>query len=194
MRSLDKAVETQLNNIQSKTGKSLDELSEIVHNSGLSKHSEIRQMLIDKFGLGYGDANTLVHYALKSDSERAAQEKGMTTGDVLDEIYTGPKAGLRPIHERLMKEINPFGDFEIAPKKGYVSLRRKKQFAMIGPATKTQVEIGLNIKSLPESDRLAAQPAGSMCNYKIRIGSPEEVDGELIGWIRSAYDLASNPK
>ena len=40
-------------------------------------------------------------------------------------------------HEKLMKEIRQFGEFEIVPKKGYVSLRRKKQFVMIGPKTNT---------------------------------------------------------
>ena len=45
MSDLDKAVETQLKNIQTKTGKSMDELSAIVRNSGLTKHSEIRAML-----------------------------------------------------------------------------------------------------------------------------------------------------
>jgi hypothetical protein len=43
-----------------------------------------------------------------------------------DEIYSGAKETFHPIHEKLMKEIKKFGEFEIAPKKGYVSLRRKK--------------------------------------------------------------------
>ncbi len=63
-------------------------------------------------------------------------------------IYSGPKADLRPIHDRLLAAIAKFGPFEIAPKKDYVSLRRKKQFAMIGPATKTRVEVGINVKGL----------------------------------------------
>ena len=145
-------------------------------------------MLIEKFGLGYGDANTLAHYARNSDGERAAKAKGLSLEDVLDEIYTGPKSALRPIHEETMRRIHTFGDFETAPKKGYVSLRRKKQFAMIGPATKTQVEIGLNVKELPTSPKLVKQSQGSMCNYKIRLSSIEEIDAELVGWLRQAYD------
>jgi hypothetical protein len=188
MSSLDQAVQTQLDNIQKKTGKSLDELTAAINASGLSKHSELREIAMQAFGLGYGDANALVHYAMKSNGERAAE--GKTTEDVLGEIYNGPKAALRPIHEALMAEINDFGQFEIAPKKGYVSLRRKKQFVMIGPATNTRVEVGLNMKGVPGSDRLVEQPAGGMCNYKVKLTRPDEVDADLIAWLKQAYESA----
>jgi hypothetical protein len=190
MSIVDKATETQLKNIQTKTGKTLDELSALVRNSGLTKHGEIREMLKRDLGLGHGDANTLVHYALQSDGERAAQAKEQTIDGVVAEIYTGPKAALRPIHDQVMAAIVQFGEFETAPKKGYLSLRRKKQFAMVGPATNTRVEVGLNAKGLPANPRLIEQPAGGMCNYKVKITAADEVDDELIGWIRQAYDSA----
>jgi len=190
MDVIEKATETQLSNIQKKTGKTLAELTAIVQNSGLTKHGEIREMLKRELGLGHGDANTLAHYALKSDGERAAQAQGLSTGDVLDEIYSGAKAGLRPIHDRLMESIEPFGEFAIAPKKGYVSLRRKKQFAMIGPATNSRVEVGINHKTLGAHPRLIEQPAGSMCNFIVKVTQPDEVDGELIGWIKQAFESA----
>lgn len=188
MSSLDKAVQTQIDNIQKKTGMSLAELSAFVKKSGLSKHGEIRDMLKQKLGLGHGDANTLVHVILKSDGTRAAE--GKSVGSVLDEIYIGAKAAQRPIHEALMKHIDTFGEFEIAPKKGYVSLRRKKQFAMIGPKTNTRFEVGINAKDLKESPRLVEQPKGSMCNYIVALTDANEVDAELIAWIKSAYEGA----
>lgn len=188
MDNLDKAIQTQLNNIQKKTGMSFKELSAFVKKSGLSKHGEIRSMLMEKLSLGHGDANTLVHVVLKSDGTRAAEGK---SGDaVLDEIYSGPKAGFRPIHEKLMKEINKFGEFEIVPKKGYVSLRRKKQFAMIGPKTNSRFEVGINIKGLKKNARVLEQPAGSMCNYVVNLTEAKEIDAELITWIKSAYEGA----
>ena len=188
MSSLDKATQTQLDNIQKKTGKSLAELSEIIRKSGLSKHGEIRDYLKRELGLGHGDANALVHAVLQSDGQRAAE--GKPSDRVLDEIYTGGKAHMRSIHEKLMKEINKFGEFEIAPKKGYVSLRRKKQFVMIGPKTNTRFEVGINAKDLPESPRLLEQPKGSMCNYIVNLSDAKEVDVELIAWIKSAYEGA----
>lgn len=186
MSSLDKAMQTQLDNIQKKTGKSLDELAAIIRKSGLTKHSEIRDYLKRELGLGHGDANSLVHAVLQSDGQRAAE--GKSKDAVLDEIYSGAKAHMRPIHERLMKEINEFGEFEIAPKKGYVSLRRRKQFVMLGPKTNTRFEVGINAKDFKENARLLEQPKGSMCNYIVNLTDAKEVDPELIAWIRSAFE------
>lgn len=190
MANIEHAKLTQLSNIEKKTGKSLQELASIIQSSGLTKHGEIRSMLIEKYGLGYGDAHNLALYVLKADAQLAAKEKGLSTLQVLDEIYSGPKNSLRPIHEKLMGEIYQFGDFEIIPKKGYVSLRRKRQFAMIGPGSNTRVELGMNIKSLEQDDRLIPQPAGSMCNFKVKLTEVNQVDETVIGWIRKAYKAA----
>ena len=144
-------------------------------------------MLKTELGMGHGDANTLVHTALKSDGQSAAQ--GLSAGEVLDGLYAGPKADLRPIHDQLLAALQKLGGFEEAPKKTYVSYRRKKQF-MIGPTTKTQVEVGLNMKGVKPTARLQELPPGGMCSHKVRVGVPSEVDAELIGWIRTAYDAA----
>jgi hypothetical protein len=182
----DKATATQLANIEKRTGKTLAQLEKIIKGSGLTKHGEIVAMLKKDLGMGHGDANTLVHTVRKVDEAPS----GKAPGDVLDEIYTGPKAHLRPIHDALMTAIGKFGAFEIAPKKGYVSLRGKKQFAMIGPATNSQVEVGLNMKDVKGTARLVEQKPGGMCQYKVRVGDRKEVDAQLIAWIRSAYDGA----
>ncbi len=107
---------------------------------------------------------------------------------MLDEIYAGPKAALRPIHDRLMAEIDAFGPFEVAPKKGQPAA--EEEFAMIGPATKTRVEVGLNMKGVEGTSRLLAQAAGGMCQYKVNVTDASEVDSELIAWIRQAYEGA----
>jgi hypothetical protein len=190
MSSLDQAVQTQINNIQKKTGKTIAELAALVKSSGLTKHGEIRDFLKSELGLGHGDANTLVHVVLQSDGQRVAEAKGLSGDSVLDEIYSGPKAALRPIHEKLISGIVSFGEFETLPKKGYVSLRRKKQFAMLGPATNSRVEVGLNAKNLTAAERLLEQPKGSMCNYIVRVTDASQVDAQLFAWIRQAYESA----
>lgn len=201
MGSVADAIASQLKNIEKRSGKSLGELAALVKASGLVKHGEIRDMLKRDLGLGHGDANTVTHHVLKQEAAPAGEEPaigpaatgaeaGAAGGDPADEIYVGPKAVLRPIHDRLMAEISAFGDFEISPKKGYLSLRRQKQFAMIGPATNTRVEVGLNAKELAEAERLQKMPPKGMCDYKVRLADAGEVDAELIGWIRQAFDSA----
>ena len=133
-------------------------------------------MLIDKLGLSYSDANALVHSALVSDGQSAAGAKGLSTDQVLDAIHSGAKAPLRPIHEKLMAAIKKLGPFEIAAKKGYVSLRRKKQFARIGPGTKGRLEIGLNLKGVRGTARLTALPPRGMRQYGAFLTTAGEVD------------------
>ena len=185
---------TQLKNIQTRTGKTIAELHAAVAASGAAKHGERRSWLMEHFKLGYGDANVVAQFFDKPlpDLGAGAPTAAVTaaSGDPLAAIYTGAKAGLRPLHEAVMSQIRAFGDFDEAPKKSYVSLRRKKQFAMVGPATKDSVEIGINAKDLPAHARLKLQPAGSMCNATTRITRAAEVDAQLQGWLRQAYDAA----
>jgi hypothetical protein len=191
MDNLKQAVQAQIDNIQKKTGRTFEELSAMVTDSGLTQHSRLRNMFMRELNLIYGDANALVHAILQSDGRRAAEAKGLNGDAVLDEIYSGPKAALRPIHAALMAEIVTFGEFETLPKKGYVSLRRKKQFAMIGPATNARVEIGINSKDLAADVRLLEQPKGTnVCNFVVRVTDPAQVDATLIGWIRTAFEGA----
>ena len=191
MDALQKARETQLRNIESKSGKNLEAIRSLIEASGLKKHGEIRSMLMQELGIGYGDANSVVHYALATDGQTAAETKGLSNDDVFDEIYVGKKADLRPLHDAIMQEINGLGDFEIAAKKGYVSLRHKKQFAMVGPATSEAIEIGLNIKENIQTDRLKVQPPNSMCQYKMRLSQISELDNEVKNWLKIAFDGAA---
>jgi len=190
MTDLDRAVATQLSNIEQRTGKSVEELSRIVRESGLSRHGELVAMLKSTLGMGHGDANLLVHTARNASEPDAAAEQERSLERVLDDLYAGPKAALRPIHERLREELEGWGGFEWVPKKTYVSYRRKKQFATIGPATKSRVEVGLNMKGPAATERLEALPAGQMCNYRVRITDAEQVDAELMGWLRMAYEAS----
>lgn len=185
---MDKATATQLANIEKRTGKTLAQLTGVITASGLSKHGELRDMLKRDLGMGHGDANLILHVVLKSAASTADEQP---IDVVLDEIYSGPKAALRPVHDAIMKQIQALGPFEIAPKKGYVSLRRKKQFAMVGPATKTAIEVGMNVKDLPQDSRLTIVPPGGMCQYKTRLSVVDEVDHKLAAWLKAAYDGAA---
>ena len=192
------ALITQLKNIQVRSGRTIPELLAALAASGAVKHGEKRAWLMAQYALGHGDANTVAHFADKPlpdlggapGAPGAVAAASASGGDPLDALYTGAKAGLRPVHEAVMAAVRGFGAFEEAPKKSYVSLRRKKQFAMLGPATKDAVEIGLNARDLPAHARLKVVPPGGMCQATTRIGSVAEVDAQLVGWLKQAYDAA----
>ncbi|MBL0937793.1 MAG: DUF4287 domain-containing protein [Gemmatimonadaceae bacterium] len=190
MSDVDKAIATQLANIEKRTGKTLQELTQIVQASGLSKHGELVSMLKSTLGMGHGDANTVVHTVRQTAGPAAPVAD--SEASVLDGLYTGAKSELRPIHDAVLAVLRDLGAFEAAPKKTYVSYRRKKQFCMVGPATNTRVEVGLNMKDVPATDRLEALPAGQMCQYKVRLTNATEVDAELIAWLRIAYDASGS--
>jgi hypothetical protein len=90
-----------------------------------------------------------------------------------------------------MAAVTGFGEFEIAPKKTYLSLRRKKQFATVGPATNTRVEIGLNMKGVKATGLLEELPPGGMCQYRIKLTSPDQVDRQVLAWVRQAFDASA---
>jgi len=188
MSTGDSALDTQLNNIENKTGQSLDELARAMLQSGLTKHGEMRTFAMEEFQLGYGDANSLVHYARKAAEGEELSKGEPSVEEAASTIYSGKKADLLPIHQEFMAMIGKLKEAEIAPKKAYLSLRRKKQFATVGPGSKGRVEIGLNPINPKGSSRLEQRPAGSMCKYRVYLSEPSDVDNELTAWIRSAYD------
>ena len=111
----------------------------------------------------HGFANLVANKTLESDN-------------LVETQYSGGKAGLRPIHDALVKLAKGFGDdVEIAPKKASVSLRRSKQFALITPATKTRVDLGINLKGVEAQGCLEA--AGGMCTHKIKLEAVSEITG-----------------
>jgi hypothetical protein len=69
-------------------------------------------------------------------------------------------------------------------------LRRKKQFAMVGPATNSRVEVGLNMKAFPEPRGSKRSRPGEMCQYRVRLAGTADVDKELLAWMWRAYDEA----
>ena len=189
MDAVEKAYQTQLKNIQTKTGQTADQLFALARQSGLTRHGEIRDFYKRELGLGHGDANSLAKFYLAPGSGAAPGATAAPDGKA-DEIYSGAKAALRPLHDKVLAAITRLGPFETAPKKTYLSLRRKKQFAMVGPGSKGRLEVGLNLKGLPAAARLEAQAPGGMCQYKVFVTEAREVDKELIGWLKQAYEAA----
>ena len=140
----------------------------------------------EKHSLTHGFANLISLKAKGTDAGSAENQN-----DLILKQYE-KKEHLKPIYDQLMTTILAFGDdVEVAPKNAYVSLRRKKQFATLQPATKTRFEIGLILKGQLAEGRLEAiDSANAMCSHKINLATASEVNAEVIGWLKKAYNSA----
>lgn len=176
---MDKALQTMIDNMPEKTGKSLDQWRQILQQKAFAKHSEALNFLKNEYSVSHGFANTIVHLS---------KEITSSTDDLLKEQYAG-KETLFPIYERLIKVINEFGDdITITPKKGSVSLIRKRQFALIKPSTKKRIDLGLKLKDVVNQGKLEGSgPFGTMCTHRIQLFSLENIDDEVQEWLQVAY-------
>lgn len=184
--AIDKATQTQIANIGKSTGRKLEEWIAIVNKSGFTKHGELVSFLKEKHGFTHGNANVVVHYAKQSHAGAAEN-----SDDLVSEQYKG-KENLKPWYDKIMAEVSRFGnDIEIAPKKAYVSLRRKKQFALIQPSSKDRLDVGLNVKGVALSGHVMASGSwNAMCTHRIRVEEEKMIDTDLINWIKKAYEQA----
>lgn len=184
MATPEEMAATMQRNLPEKTGKSLSEWHKILKKSSLEKHGELVKLLKSDHAVTHGFANFIV---------AKYRETGTTTDDgLVDAQYAGPKADLRPIYDALINAVSSFGkDVELAPKKTYVSLRAKKQFGLIQPSTKTRVDIGLNLGAIKATKRLENSGSfNAMVSHRVRLASVDEVDNQLIGWLKKAYGAA----
>ncbi len=179
MASQQEMLEAMIKNMPEKTGKPLEAWLKIVKRSGLEKHGEIMKLLKGEHGMTHGFANLV-------------SSKARETGEDIDLTaaqYAGAKAALKPIHDAIIAYVQEFGDdVKIAPKKASVSLRRSKQFALITPATKTRIDLGLSLKGEEAGGRLETYNA--MCSHRIRLETLADFDDEIKHWLQTAYARA----
>ena len=179
---MDKALQTMINNMPEKTGKSLAEWKLILKEKAFTKHSEGVNFLKKEHNVTHGFANTIVTLSKEEDNSPA---------DLVDNQYKG-KENLLPIYKELLAVVKSFGnDVIVTPKKTSVSIIRKKQFALIKPATKTRIDLGLKLKDKPTTDRLEnSGPFGTMCTHRVKLQEVNEINNELIEWLKESYQKA----
>jgi len=176
---MDKALKTMIDNMPEKTGKSLSEWKTILKEKYFAKHSEGVKYLKTEHNVTHGFANTIV--TLSKDQDNSSE-------DLIENQYNG-KENLIPIYKELITYIKSLGDdVTITPKKGSVSIIRKRQFVLIKPATKTRIDLGFKLKDKPTTERLEnSGPFGTMCTHRVKISELKEINSELKKWIEEAY-------
>ncbi len=185
-KSPEEQAAAMIQNLEEKTGKSLPEWIKIAASTKLEKHGQIVKYLKTEHGMTHGYANLVAHKTLESDAGSSNES------DLIAAQYAGPKEPLRAIYDVLMTATVQLGkDVEISPKKAYVSLRRKKQFAIIQPSTRTRVDLGLNLKGVEPEGRLELSGSfNSMVSHRVRLSEAKDVDSAVKKWLKAAYDAS----
>jgi predicted transport protein len=180
---MEAALQTMINNMPEKTGRSLEEWKKLLKTKSFAKHTDAVKFLKQEYGITHGFANTIV---------TLSKEENTTPADLVAAQYKG-KENLFPIYEKLLETVKAFGiEVTITPKKTSVSLIRKRQFALIKPASKSRIDLGLKLPEKELSKRLEnSGPFGTMCTHRVKLTAVEDVNEELISWLREAYELAS---
>jgi predicted transport protein len=183
MASVEEQIANQVANLERSSGKSLAEWIAIVRASGIEKHGQAVAFLKAEHGMGHGNANLVVIKAREADAGGALGDE-----ELIASHYAGKHAALRSAYDAVIATVREFGpDVELAPKKTYVSLRRRKQFGQVGPAA-GQLEVGVNLPGTEPTERL--RPTTGMATHRVRIADASGLDAELIGWLREAYERA----
>ena len=176
---MDKTLKTMIDNMPDKTGKALDDWKLILKDKSFKKHSQAVNYLKTKHNVTHGFANTIVSLS---------KEENNSEKDLIETQYKN-KENLLSIYNTLIIFIKMLGtDITITPKKGSVSIIRKRQFLLIKPATKTRIDLGFKLKDKPTTERLKnSGPFGTMCTHRVKITNVKEFDNELKNWIKEAY-------
>lgn len=185
-KSPEEMAASMIANLKEKTGKTLEQWLKVTLKTEYLKHGEILKYLKTEHGMTHGFASLVAHKTLEL-RQGTPQEQ-----DLVANQYSGDKAKLKPIYDKLITAVEQMGsDVEISPKKAYVSLRRKKQFALIQPSTKTRVDVGINLKNQAPTDRLEASGSfNAMVSHRIKLTDAKQVDAELLQWLKAAYQEA----
>ncbi|TAK13572.1 MAG: DUF4287 domain-containing protein [Anaerolineae bacterium] len=176
-----------IDNLPEKTGKSLEQWFKVLAASKLEKHGEMMKLLKGEHGISHGFANMIC--LIFREETAGTPPPG---GDDLVAIQYSKKQELKPIYDKLLAAALKLGkDVEVAPKKNSVSLRRKKQFALIQPTTKTRIDLGIQLKGQAPKGKLeGGEMWNGMCTHRIQLTSPKDVDAEVLEWMKKAYEAA----
>lgn len=115
-----------------------------------------------------------------------------------DELVDGQYAdrpALRPILETITALMPEIGEVELQARKTYVAfLTPKRTFGALVPTTKTRSDLGLRLPADEKASgglELAKNFAQSSVTHKIGLTSADDVDDEVVGWIKRSYGANS---
>ena len=184
------SMQSYLDNITAKTGRTPDELVAHARAEGLLepgvKAGQLVAWLKAEYELGHGHAMAIVARAKKQTEPQAS------TAEKVTRHFSAKKSSWRPVYDQLVRDVSTFGsDTDVLAGGSYLSLRRSGRKFAIVQVTTDRMDIGIKLKDAAPEGRLeAAGSWNAMVTHRVRVHGADEVDGELLGWLHRAYAAA----
>jgi len=122
------------------------------------------------------------------------KERLMATPSIehaIDQHFDRSEPSVRAAYQQILEAVRELGPLTEDPKKTSIHLVRKTAFA--GVATrKTALILTLKSETDLASKRIIKrqQTSANRWHLDVRVESPDQVDRELEGWLKKAYELA----
>ena len=179
--------------LKQKSGRSLDEWLTLIKKSGPPTEKERREWLKKEYGLGTNTAWWLAERAEGKGEDGDPDAYLEQANQYVEEMYSGSKAGLRPMYDAQLKLGLGIGkDAKACPCKTIVPLYRNHVFAQIKPTTRTRIDFGLALKDTKPTGKLidtGGFAKKDRITHRIPITSLAEIDDEVKHWLKVAYDM-----
>ena len=179
--------------LKQKTGRSLDEWLRLIKKSGPKDEKERREWLKVEHGLGTNSASWLAERADGKGTEVSDPDEYLQAAEgYVEAMFSGGKAGLRPIYNALLKIGLKVGrDVKACPCQTIVPLYRNHVFAQIKPTTQTRIDLGFALGEMKPKGRLidtGGFAKKDRITHRIPITSLEDIDDEVKRWLKVAYE------
>ncbi|TQM84704.1 hypothetical protein FHX81_7160 [Saccharothrix saharensis] len=161
------------------TGEGVPEWNRRVLSSGHDNERDLRVWLREQGVTGYPQMLLVMERFGYPELLRASSD-GLVDAQYAD------RPELRPILDRLLAEAALLGPMRVRARKAYVALvTPRRTFAIVKPATRTRVDLGLRLPSHPQDP--PRPPATVTITVRIGIGSADAVDDDILTSLRHAY-------
>ena len=188
-----KMTQKWVSTLKDRTGRSLDEWLALLKESGPKTEKDQRQWLRREYQMGMNSAFWIAERAAGKTDETGDPDTYLQAAEqYVEKMYSGKKADLRPLYDRLLTLGLSMGkDVKACPFQTMVPLYRRHVFAQIKPATQTRIDMGFALGALKAQGRLVETGGFAKkdrITHRIPISTPADIDGEVKRWLRVAYE------
>jgi hypothetical protein len=187
-------VRNWIDTLPGKTGRSLDQWVALVKSEGPKTEKERLVWLKSEHKLGTNAAAWIAERCEGKgvSTEVEDPETYRTNASAwVEAMFSGKKAALRPVYERLLKIGRGLGgDVRVCPCQTIVPFYRRHVFAQVKPSTNTRIDLGFALGDTPASGRLidtGGFAKKDRITHRIPLSRVDEIDDEVLHWFKTAY-------